>query len=193
MSYIEKANELTLLITFEKQNRQIIIPPKFSQKENSDISLSIDDYRILINGSLKLRGLLQKYEEIVRYILDKNKETTFLTYGLGIQGKLENTSEKDKPVNIGNLLNVFPAITDKFSNSEKTLIRNFNISFTSEFNEDELVVSIRSEKNMISLFSAVSHDIKEIDNNGDIKKLFEKTERSFKNLVNQEEVNYDTY
>lgn len=193
MSYVEKANKLTLLITFKKQEKRIIIPPKFTQEKDSDIRLSIDDHRILINGSLKLRGLLEIYEKIVRYILEKNKEVEFLTYGLGIQGKLENTSKKNKPVNIGNLLNVFPAITDKFSDSEKTLIRNFDISFTSELNEDELVVSINSGKNKISLFSAVSHDVKKLENDNDMKELFEKAEKSFRNLVNQEEVNYDAY
>lgn len=193
MSYIEKANELILLMTFKKHYQQIVIPEEFNQKENSDIRISINDHRILINGDLKLRDLLQIYEKIACYILDKNKEITFLTYGLGIQGKLENTSKKDQPVNIGKLLNVFPAITDRFSESEKTMIRNFDISFTSELNDDELFVSIRSGKKVISLFSALSHSVEKIKNKNDMEKLYKKTEKSFKNLVNQEEVEYDTY
>lgn len=193
MSYVEKANELTLLITFKKHKKQIIIPKEFTQEKDANIRLSIDDHRILINGSLKLRGLLQTYGKIAHYILDKNKDVKFLTYGLGIQGKLENTSKKNRPVNIGNLLNIFPAITDKFSDSEKTLIKNFDISFTSELNGDELVVSIRSGKDTISLFSAVSHNVEGLKDNDDMEELFKKTERAFKNLVNQEEVNYDAY
>ena len=184
MSYVEKANKLTLLLT---------IPKKFTQENDSNIKLSIDDHRILVNGNLKLRGLLGIYEEIVHSILESNKEVKFLTYGLGIQGKLENTSEKNEPINIGNLLNVFPAITNDFSNSEKTLIKNFEISFTSDLNEDELFVSISSGKNKISLFSAISHDIKKVKNVDDMKELFKKADKSFKSLVNQEEVNYDTY
>lgn len=193
MSYVEKANKLTLLITFEKQEKQLTIPKKFTQENDSNIKLSIDDHRILVNGNLKLRGLLGIYEEIVHSILESNKEVKFLTYGLGIQGKLENTSEKNKPINIGNLLNVFPAITNDFSNSEKTLIKNFEISFTSDLNEDELFVSISSGKNKISLFSAISHDIKKVKNVDDMKELFKKADKSFKSLVSQEEVNYDAY
>ena len=130
-------------------------------------------------------------KKILRYILDNNEKTTFFTYGLGIQGVLENTLEINNPVNIGSVLNVFPAITDKFSDNETTSIGNFDISFTSELNGDELVVSIRSKRNKISLFSAISHDTKKGKDSNDMNELYKKALNSFKNLVNQEEVDYD--
>ena len=191
MNYIERAEKLILLITFKKHDQQIAIPQEFFQEESDDIKLSIDDHRILITGNIKLRGLLQQYKKILRYILDNNEKTTFFTYGLGIQGVLENTLEINNPVNIGSVLNVFQAITDKFSDNETTSIGNFDISFTSELNGDELVVSIRSERNKISLFSAISHDTKKGKDSNDMNELYKKALNSFKNLVNQEEVDYD--
>ncbi|OYS88771.1 hypothetical protein CBG18_08810 [Limosilactobacillus reuteri] len=191
MNYIERAEKLILLITFKKHDQQITIPQEFFQEESDDIKLSIDDHRILITGNLQLCGLLQPYTKNSRYILDNNEKITFFTYGLGIQGVLENTSEINNPVNIGSVLNVFPAITDKFSDNETTSIGNFDISFTSELNGDELVVSIRSERNKISLFSAISHDTKKGKDSNDMNELYKKALNSFKNLVNQEEVDYD--
>ncbi|OYS90429.1 hypothetical protein, partial [Limosilactobacillus reuteri] len=190
-NYIERAEKLILLITFKKHDQQITIPQEFFQEASDNIKLSIDDHRILITGNIKLRGLLQHYKKILRYILDNNEKITFFTYGLGIQGVLENTSERNNPVKIGSVLNVFPAITDKFSDNETTSIGNFDISFTSELNGDELVVSIRSERNKISLFSAISHDTKKGKDSNDMNELYKKALNSFKNLVNQEEVDYD--
>lgn len=190
MNYVERADELTLLITFERQNRQMVIPEEFSQNKNTDIKLAIDEHRILISGKLSLKGLLTKYENFVRYILNNNKETNFLAYGLGIQGKVEEKRQNTKEVNIGDLLNVFLAINDKFSDKEATFIKDFDISYTSKLNDDDdLFIVIKSSENAISLFSAVSHNVDMLGNDSrDMKELYKEAKKSFENLVNKEEV-----